>query len=270
MNNFNIGDDGNRPDTISGLPAGLSFTVSQFVCITSPCNQNITLSGPPTASGIFPYTVKNANGDCSTSGTTGTITVSTSGSCSRNCIANYSTSYDASQNEFTLLLDDANNGVSYSWDFGDGTTSTLASPTHSYTKDSTYNVCLSVTTANNFNCSYCHVIGKDTSGNIYRAAGFNLNVLDPRSTTNIATTTDKENTVTVFPNPTKGNTELVFNAPVKDATIKVVSAAGETVIEKTTFSGTRFTIDLNNQPSGVYFVETNANGKTTHLKVVKQ
>ena len=96
--NFNIGDDGNRPDTISGLPAGLSFTVSQFVCITSPCNQNIMVTGTASASGVFPYTVKNANGDCSTSGTTGTITISTSGGCSRNCIANFSTSYDASQN----------------------------------------------------------------------------------------------------------------------------------------------------------------------------
>ena len=167
-------------------------------------------------------------------------------------------------------MDAANNGVSYSWDFGDGTTSTLATPTHSFTKDSTYDVCLSVTTADNFNCNYCHVIGKDTSGNIYRAAGFNLNVVDPRSTTNIAFTTDKENTITVFPNPTTGGTELVFNTPVKGATIKVFNATGETVIEKSNFSGTRFIIILSNQASGIYFVETTTNSMTSQLKVVKQ
>ncbi|MDP2386783.1 MAG: PKD domain-containing protein [Bacteroidota bacterium] len=37
------------------------------------------------------------------------------------------------------------NGVSYLWDFGDGTTSTLANPTHTYPNGGTYNVCLTAT-----------------------------------------------------------------------------------------------------------------------------
>ncbi len=38
-----------------------------------------------------------------------------------------------------------NGTLSYAWDFGDGTTSTVQHPTHSYANSSTYNVCLTVT-----------------------------------------------------------------------------------------------------------------------------
>jgi len=49
--------------------------------------------------------------------------------------------------------------VLYTWDFGDGNTSTLANPVHTFANPGTYNVCLTITTTNN-NCTdtYCHTI----------------------------------------------------------------------------------------------------------------
>ncbi|HOS82928.1 MAG TPA: PKD domain-containing protein [Methanolinea sp.] len=39
------------------------------------------------------------------------------------------------------------NPTSWSWNFGDGTTSTLQNPTHTYTTPGTYTVALRITTA---------------------------------------------------------------------------------------------------------------------------
>ncbi|MDB6029443.1 MAG: hypothetical protein JWM68_5666, partial [Verrucomicrobiales bacterium] len=47
-----------------------------------------------------------------------------------------------------LIFLPATNGVSYSWDFGDGTVSTAINPNHAYQSDGIYTVTLSVTDAN--------------------------------------------------------------------------------------------------------------------------
>lgn len=46
----------------------------------------------------------------------------------------------------SFFLNDARPSVSYVWDFGDGTSSTLANPTHTYLADGTYSVLLTATT----------------------------------------------------------------------------------------------------------------------------
>lgn len=61
----------------------------------------------------------------------------------------------------TVVFDDQStadgNITAYSWDFGDGNTSTEQNPTHTYAAPGTYNACLTIT-AHNPNCTetYCH------------------------------------------------------------------------------------------------------------------
>ncbi len=43
------------------------------------------------------------------------------------------------------------------WDFGDGTTDTIQNPTHTYTSNGTYNVCLTATNAGGFD-TYCEEV----------------------------------------------------------------------------------------------------------------
>ena len=54
--------------------------------------------------------------------------------------------------------------VSYAWDFGDGSTSSNAFPQHTYANYGTYNVCLTVSSAN---CTtiYCDSVLIDTINN---------------------------------------------------------------------------------------------------------
>lgn len=48
--------------------------------------------------------------------------------------------------------------ISWLWDFGDGTTSTLQNPAHSYNSQGTWNVCLTTTDANGCSSSMCQQI----------------------------------------------------------------------------------------------------------------
>lgn len=57
-------------------------------------------------------------------------------------------------NDATYLFNPfAQNDVNHNWDFGDGTTSILANPTHTFPTDNTYLVCLTVTSVKDIKCS---------------------------------------------------------------------------------------------------------------------
>jgi PKD repeat protein len=51
----------------------------------------------------------------------------------------------------------------YNWSFGDGSTSTLANPSHQYTEPADYNVCLTVSSAGYPSKSICNKITMDTT-----------------------------------------------------------------------------------------------------------
>jgi PKD repeat protein len=88
------------------------------------------------------------------------------------CYANFSFSVDSS---YTATFADASvpdSGAvitAYSWNFGDGATSTLANPTHNYTTPGTYTVCLITTSNTACSDSVCQTI---TVGSVDPCAGF--------------------------------------------------------------------------------------------------
>ncbi len=50
------------------------------------------------------------------------------------------------------------NGLSYNWNFGDGNSSSLQTPTHNYANEGTFTVCLTVTDVNGCDSTYCNSI----------------------------------------------------------------------------------------------------------------
>ncbi|MCB9232406.1 MAG: PKD domain-containing protein [Bacteroidia bacterium] len=60
--------------------------------------------------------------------------------------------------EATFTDQSTNNPVSWSWNFGDGNTSTQANPVHLYAANGTYNACLTVTNACGFVNTYCETV----------------------------------------------------------------------------------------------------------------
>ncbi|WP_417588866.1 PKD domain-containing protein [Owenweeksia hongkongensis] len=107
-------------------------------------------------------------------------------------------------NNSTPGANDPNYNVTYNWYFGDGDSSNLPYPTHTYSSPGLYSVCLSVhvVDTNYIGCYsyYCDTIGIDSLGNvIYKNSGFTLNVLDPSAT--VGQKEFEVLDVKVYPNP---------------------------------------------------------------------
>jgi PKD repeat protein len=131
------------------------------------------LGGGPTASGgTSPYTydwTPALSGANPVVGPTGPTTYSLLITDVNNCTSSDTVSVDAysvpsagftfSTTLLTANFTDASTGgvVSWSWDFGDGGTSTVASPSHTYAADGNYLVCLTV-----LNSTGCESMSCDT------------------------------------------------------------------------------------------------------------
>ena len=153
---------------------------------------------------------------------------------------------------------------SYLWNFGDGTTSNLPSASHYYPIDSIYNVCLTVVSTSGHTCSYCHLIGKDTAGNIMRAPGFFLNA----NTTGIEATDEIESSV--FPNPTIGNLNIELSKPVIEAELRIRDIKGKTVFEKRNINGNYIVLDITDLYPGMYFIEIRHSEEVYRHKIIRQ
>jgi len=171
-----------------------------------------------------------------------------------NCFAYYTASYDSILNTFNITIDSATASLatSYHWDFGDGTTSTLANPSHTYTADSLYDVCMKIYTASGDSCSYSHTIGIDTLGNIVRSSGFNLNV-NSTNTTNIIQNNLSETVIKFSPNPFNSQTTILADHYLKNVTLTLYNSLGQQVKQLTNISGTTIELKRDNLVSGLYF-----------------
>ena len=97
--------------------------------------------------------------------------------------------------------------LTYSWDWGDGTTSSGQYPMHTYSDTGVYNICLSIfDQMTGCTDTFCDSVGFDANGNlIYKGTsfkGFTIVVIDP------ATIGEKEIaselSVDAYPNPSSG------------------------------------------------------------------
>lgn len=78
--------------------------------------------------------------------------------------------------------------------------------------------------------------------------------------------------IALFPNPTQGvaDLQLSFNNPI-DARIQVLNAVGQPVLERfeRKISTASYSLDLQNQSAGIYFVRIIADGQTYTQKLLK-
>lgn len=240
------------------LPAGLTYTCNVPNCKWTPSNTPIspelmfgciTISGTPTAPFSGQFTI-----DIEGCGKVFFIT-----QCETEIIPFNLTIFDApvvgfsntiSQNEVTFsdlttTLDVIN---SWSWDFGDGNTSSLQDPVHTYSAPGTYDVCLTVVTSS---CTklYCEQVSV-TSVNADPYVAFSRNAQ-------------------VFPNPANGRVSVSLGQATHPS-IALRSMDGRQLREWQ-FSGSnanfREELDLNEIPAGLYFLDIRAKEGTVVKKL---
>jgi PKD repeat protein len=140
----------------------------------------------------------------------------------------------------------------YLWDFGDGNTSTMVSPTHTYTDGGTYTVTLTVT--NN-----CGTTTFTETVSVEPNSVFDVEWLDEFK---------------LFPNPNDGQFfvemtgQPAYDAPVR---IRIYSVIGQEILrEEHSFATGQLSrrYDLNNLAQGVYVFELSLGESTIVRKVV--
>ncbi len=136
------------------------------------------------------------------------------------------------------------NGATYAWDFGDGNSSTLEDPNHTYGSNNTYTVQLIT-----FSTDSCFSDTITQSVNV-TATGIN-------NTNNI-------NGLTIYPNP--ANDFIEIKTDLKYNNISIIDVTGKTI--KQVNSNNK--IDISNLTTGIYFIKIIGTENAIIKKFVKQ
>jgi hypothetical protein len=160
--------------------------------------------------------------------------------------------------------------VSYLWDFGDGTTSSLPYPAHQYAVPGQYVICLTTSaTSGTVTCSdtYC-----DSSSVQKMAAGFlmsQFNVIAP-IVTNI-NETEKSIEIKAYPNPISDELVIEFTHKESEKLNYVLIDALGRVVLSNSFEKDKTTINTSQLSKGFYnlnIINTDGN-KIKSLKIIK-
>lgn len=133
---------------------------------------------------------------------------------------------DSSMHNWTIQdFSSGADSLSYFWDFGDGNTSTLSAPSHTYSAIGMYSVCLTVSSGT---CSdtYCETAYVDTTINGQGIQSINVQKM---IFTNISNIAKNLKTVKVFPNPAKNNLTVTYPFKSENNTIIISNVLGEIV-----------------------------------------
>jgi PKD repeat protein len=136
------------------------------------------------------------------------------------------------------------NDVYYSWDFGDGNTSTLENPSNTYTSNNTYQVQLIV----------------------YSSDSCFTDTITKQITITASGISNVNNTIetSIYPNPANSKITIQTNSNYESGAI--INSIGEVVLE---FSDEKI-IDIHNLNNGVYIIKLfHTETETINLKFVK-
>jgi PKD repeat protein len=136
-------------------------------------------------------------------------------------------------------------GASYRWTFGDGDSSNLAAPSHTYKADSgTYTVCLTI--INTEGCS------QTSCKKVY----FNVGIQDI------------DENFTIYPNPTENLLYISSIESFQNALLTLSDAQGKTIMQSNC-NGLYCTLNLKSLPKGVYTLSIENEGRVMKKVVIK-
>lgn len=148
-----------------------------------------------------------------------------------------------------IFIDRSSNVRTRLWDFGDGTNSNIANPTHTYRAAGTYTVFLTI---------------ENTNGCV-NTASVQIKVTD-ESTSSTNDPSEKLK-VRIFPNPTQQQLNII-TPNSRQVELRMVDLMGRIVMTKT-FGGDQTMLNIHELPAGIYYIWLNIDGKQWVEKVVK-
>lgn len=156
--------------------------------------------------------------------------------------------YTSEINGLTVNFTDTSSGATaWYWNFGDGTTSNLQNPEHSYTAIGNYPVKLYV---ENLNKSW-----DELSKNI--------------SLTTMGITENSDAVFDLYPNPTNKILTVSLSNLSSKINYQIIDYSGKIVLENSIQNCNLFTIDISNLANGLYFITLKSNESSTFRKIIK-
>jgi PKD repeat protein len=159
--------------------------------------------------------------------------------------ANFSESISGNTATFTNLSISVNNTLTYSWDFGDGNTSSIQNPSHTYATNGTYTITLIAS-----DCVFSDTI---------------------TNTIQIGTNSMEENTNTNFefyPNPTTHQITINVEKQLLGSVYTIYDYTGKAILTGKILSE-QSDIDLGDLSKGIYLLSIGENLERT-FKVIKE
>ncbi|QIE58811.1 T9SS type A sorting domain-containing protein [Rasiella rasia] len=141
------------------------------------------------------------------------------------------------------FTDTSDGALAWWWDFGDGSTSTLQNPVHTYAADGTYNVKL--------------YIENDIKS--WDEISYEVTVEQVLGVSNLA-----EISFQVYPNPTQGTLFVKSNATINS--IALYNTLGQLVFE----SKSSASIDISAVSEGIYYLQATGDFGTQQKKIIKK
>jgi PKD repeat protein len=157
-------------------------------------------------------------------------------------------SYTTNGVDIVNFFDNSLNADSVSWDFGDGTTSNLLNPIHTFYSIGGYDV---------MHTAYQNGCAKDTTHSL---------MVEMLSANEWA----EELNFSIFPNPSNG--KLSIQLPTLDEvyTMTILSTSGEIVFTENFSNQNYFEIDVSNQPKGLYYVNVTTKNSSVTQKFISK
>ena len=181
---------------------------------------------------------------------------------SLSCNAGFTVYPDTIPNTLVVVNSSTGTNLSYSWDFGDGTILTSPTPSHVYSTNGPYFLCLSIDDGTGCTSTYCDSVSN--TGSIFKAFGFTINVI---SANDISTSIEENgnNTISIFPIPVNEKLNISYQGN-EELDVKVFDLNGKRYDVKLTSPNT---IDVSFLSAGMYFIQISIESNNSILKFIK-
>ncbi len=177
------------------------------------------------------------------------------------CHAGFVMYPDTGINDVTVVNSSTGSSLTYLWDFGDGNTSNLQNPSHTYATAGPFYLCLTVDDGAGCVDQYCDSIG--ANGVVFKTGGFTINVVGTPVITGV-NDVEANGDLEIYPNPT--STQLTIDTDLHIDRISIVDITGKSI---KSFVPKNNTIDVADLSDGIYFLKIEGEEQSIVRKFVK-
>jgi hypothetical protein len=166
-----------------------------------------------------------------------------------NCAANFNLIPDSVIQHlyYAINLSSGVPPLHYLWNWGDGTTDSIAYPNHTYVVAGIYNICVTISDSVGCSSTFCDSSNIAKSGNTV----ITVMVIDP-ATVGVQEINNNLN-LQLFPNPFSTSGTLLLSSPVQNASLTVYDMLGKEIKHIPNLTGKEIIIQRDNMKAGMYF-----------------